>query len=86
MQVVPVRKGGYIMEMTYRIDYISGEYICGKCGKRIKVAPKNHAKLDKPHLCGYWGDGQKYNYRGGKGALMNHLRKCFKNNKDGMEL
>jgi len=67
------------MEYKYSIDFSTGEYICAKCGKRIKIAPRNHARTDKGY-CDYWGNGQRYNYRGGKGALVNHLKACYKKN------
>jgi hypothetical protein len=56
----------------YSIDFHAGEYICKKCGKRIKIAPHNTQKK------GYYGNRGRYNYRGGKGALVRHLRACYR--------
>jgi len=65
------------MGYEYKMNYQTGMYICDKCGKEIKIAPVNHKKLDRNNGFGYWGNGQKYNYRGGKGALARHLKACY---------
>lgn len=64
-------------KIEYKIDFLKGNYICAKCRKEIKIAPRNHHLEDTSNI-GYLGDRGRYNFRGAKANLYRHLKACYK--------
>lgn len=54
-------------------------YVCEFCGKKFPLFYINHYKADRG--MSYWGNGQKYNFRGAKGNFLKHQIACERKQK-----